>query len=395
VIHCIFKTYPAVKRKHFENVPAKMPESEFWTKFFQSHYFHRDRLTAGTKDIFTECGKIDDQALKAAVQQGAGDPLLDLKKFEDVPLEEGFGSVAGDRNVVNSGNIVHQNMIKRFNQHSIMVLKTCTNVTSAPSTMTNGTNNANGPVSQSAYTNGLNGKATASATKSSADQVDKDEPQSKKQRLMEKIHYEDLGDPHMEGDDDVAHGDKGNKAQQFELSKVERYLNGPVQNSMYDNHNDSMSLEEVQYKLVRNSESWLNRNVQRTFICSKAAVNALGELSPGGSMMRGFQEQSAGRKLNTSSCLQLLIKINITNFSIRPAELVPSDFQRELRHLYLSLSELLKHFWSCFPPTSEELEAKLQRMHETLQRFKMAKLVPFEVRSYTISLDYIINPRTF
>jgi len=199
----------------------------------------------------------------------------------------------------------------------------------------------------------------------------------------------------MEGDDDVAHGDKGNKAQQFELSKVERYLNGPVQNSMYDNHNDSMSLEEVQYKLVRNSESWLNRNVQRTFICSKAAVNALGELSPGGSMMRGFQEQSAGRKLNTNSCHELLIKINITNFSIRLAELVPSDFQRELRHLYLSLSELLKHFWSCFPPTSEELEAKLQRMHETLQRFKMAKLVPFEVRSYTISLDYIINPRTF
>eukprot|EP00099_Drosophila_melanogaster_P005466 NP_001246321.1 transcription factor B1, isoform D [Drosophila melanogaster] len=356
VIHCIFKTYPAVKRKHFENVPAKMSEAEFWTKFFQSHYFHRDRLTAGTKDIFTECGKIDDQALKAAVQQGAGDPLLDLKKFEDVPLEEGFGSVAGDRNVVNSGNIVHQNMIKRFNQHSIMVLKTCANVTSAPSTMTNGTNNANGPVSQSAYTNGMNGKgqATATATKSSSDQVDKDEPQSKKQRLMEKIHYVDLGDPILEGDDS-ANGEKA-KSKHFELSKVERYLNGPVQNSMYDNHNDPMSLEEVQYKLVRNSESWLNRNVQRTFICSKAAVNALGELSPGGSMMRGFQEQSAG-------------------------QLVPNDFQRELRHLYLSLSELLKHFWSCFPPTSEELETKLQRMHETLQRFKMAKLVPFENRA--------------
>ncbi|KAH8284727.1 hypothetical protein KR054_000285 [Drosophila jambulina] len=357
VIHCIFKTYPAVKRKHMENVPAKMPESEFWTKFFQSHYFHRDRLTAGTKDIFTECGKIDDQALKAAVQQGAGDPLLDLKKFEDVPLEEGFGSVAGDRNVVNSGNIVHQNMIKRFNQHSIMVLKTCANV-NAPPGVTNGANSANGPVSHSAYTNGLNGKATAmeaaAASKRSSDQVDNDEPQIKKQRLIDKIHYEDLGDPVIEMDDEAA--DKANSSKQFELSRVERYLNGPTQNSIYDNHHDSQSLEEVQYKLVRNSENWLNRNVQRTVICSKAAVNALGELSPGGSMMRGFQEQSAG-------------------------QLVPRDFQRELRHLYLSLSELLKHFWSCFPPTTDELEAKLQRMHETLQRFKMAKLVPFENRA--------------
>ncbi|KAM8712704.1 hypothetical protein ACLKA7_013093 [Drosophila subpalustris] len=352
VIHCIFKTYPAVKRKHMENVPSKMPESEFWTKFFQSHYFHRDRLTAGTKDIFTECGKIDDQALKAAVQQGAGDPLLDLKKFEDVPLEEGFGSVAGDRNVVNSGNIVHQNMIKRFNQHSIMVLKTCANVNAPSTSLTNGSNMANGPLGQSTYTNGLNGKGTKHTSETPVN--DNDVSQAKKQRLIEKIHYEDLGDPMIDTDDDAAQS--SNKSKQFELSKVERYLNGPLQNHMYENHNDDLGLDDVQYKLVRNSESWLDRSAPRNVICSKAAVNALGELSPGGSLMRGFQEQSAG-------------------------QLVPRDFQRDLRHLYLSLLELLKHFWNCFPPTTEELETKLQRMHETLQRFKMAKLVPFENRA--------------
>lgn len=351
VVHCIFKTYPAVKRKHMENVPSKMTESEFWTKFFQSHYFHRDRLTAGTKDIFTECGKIDDQALKAAVQQGAGDPLLDLKKFEDVPLEEGFGSVSGDRNVVNSGNIVHQNMIKRFNQHSIMVLKTCANVNAPPPSMTNGTNMANGPLGQSTYTNGLNGKAAKHSNDIPVN--DTDASQAKKQRLIEKIYYEDLGDT-MIDDEDAPQ--TTNKGKQFELSKVERYLNGPLQNHMYESRNDDLGLEDVQYKLVRNSESWLDRSAQRFVICSKAAVNALGELSPGGSLMRGFQEQSAG-------------------------QLVPRDFQRDLRHLYMSLLELLKHFWNCFPPTTEELETKLQRMHETLQRFKMAKLVPFENRA--------------
>lgn len=60
VIESIFKTYPAVKNKHLEYVPHKLSEYEFWTKFFQSHYFHRDRINAGTKDLFTECAKIDD-----------------------------------------------------------------------------------------------------------------------------------------------------------------------------------------------------------------------------------------------------------------------------------------------------------------------------------------------
>lgn len=61
-------------------------------------------------------------------------------------------------------------------------------------------------------------------------------------------------------------------------------------------------------------------------------------------------------------------------------ELVPPDFEKDLRNLYLALSELLKHFWHCFPPTTQELENKALKMHEALQRFKMAKLQPFEVR---------------
>lgn len=86
---------------------------------------YRDRLMSGTKDIFTECGKIDDNAQKQAIS-ACRDPLLQLSQFEDKTLEEGFGGITTGAELEGSkretGNIVHQNMIHRFNLHSTMVL---------------------------------------------------------------------------------------------------------------------------------------------------------------------------------------------------------------------------------------------------------------------------------
>ncbi|XP_055621631.1 general transcription factor IIH subunit 1 [Toxorhynchites rutilus septentrionalis] len=389
VIECIFKTYPAVKRKHSEHVPAKLSESEFWTKFFQSHYFHRDRIAAGTKDIFTECGKIDDQQLKLAVQENLGDPLLDIRSFEDNTLEDGFCNATSSKQTVNSGNIVHQSMIKRFNQHSFMVLKTCTDVktlnrgigailnatpTTAPALNgdANGTkdkskdnglncnNNNNGfsKKDKKAHENNhiVNGTSNGNhvSTLPSGPEEPFVEPSIKRARILEKIHYDDLEDD----------SDSSKAPKLLNLTRIERYLHGPVPSTgvsssgFHDTQTDNglHDLDSVNAYILQSTSSWNNRTPHKVLVNATAAVNALGELSPGGALMRGFQEQSL-------------------------AQLVPPDIEKEIRNLYMSLLELLKHFWKCFPPTTPQLEEQAVRMHETLQRFSMAKLKPFEDRA--------------
>ena len=72
----VFKTYPAVKKKHGEYVPHRMTESEFWTLFFQSHYYSV-HTTSRTENVFSECSKYDDRG-KWVTNRVCGNLLFNL-----------------------------------------------------------------------------------------------------------------------------------------------------------------------------------------------------------------------------------------------------------------------------------------------------------------------------
>ncbi len=74
-----------------------------------------------------------------------------------------------------------------------------------------------------------------------------------------------------------------------------------------------------------------------------------------------------------------IIYLNNVFCHLLVSELVPSDLQLELRNLYISMCELLRHFYACFPPTTPQLEEKVVKMYEAINRFHATRLTPFEV----------------
>lgn len=320
IIESIFRTYPTVKQKYAENVPHNMTEKEFWTRFFQSHYFHRDRINTGQQDIFSECAKQDEKGLKSMVTQGVKNPMVDLLALEDKTLDEGYGTAAAPPASNTANKTVRENsnsaIIKRFNHHSAMVLAA-------------GLRRAEAPSDQASETSSTDGNSRDS---------DFFQPPLKKVKLQEAIEYDDL------------QNDSGRKTIALNLKKSDRYAHGPVplQSQHYSTSQDIInSISIIQHEM----RSYKPRLTQ--VMSSSAASSAISALSPGGVLM-----QSAGQQ------------------TIH--QLVPADVQSELKHLYTAAGELLRHFWSCFPVNTPFLEEKVLKMKSNLERFQVTKLRPFQ-----------------
>ncbi|MED6259850.1 General transcription factor IIH subunit 1, partial [Ataeniobius toweri] len=320
IIESIFRTYPAVKQKYSENVPHNLTEKEFWTRFFQSHYFHRDRINTGSQDIFSECAKQDEKGLKSLVTQGVKNPLVDLLSLEDKTLDEGYGiskTLPSTSNAIKSvKESSNSAIIKRFNHHSAMVLAA-------------GSRKGDVPNDQASETSSTDGNSRDS---------DFFQPPLKKVKLQEAIEYEDL------------QRENAPKTVALNLKKSDRYAHGPVplQSQQYTTSQDIINSVNCIRQEMANYKPSLTR-----VLSSTTATSAVAALSPGGVLMQPVGQQS----------------IN---------QMVPTDIQGELKHLYIAAGELLRHFWSCFPVNTPFLEEKVTKMKANLERFQMTKLRPFQ-----------------
>lgn len=94
------------------------------------------------------------------------------------------------------------------------------------------------------------------------------------------------------------------------MTHIDRYLHGPVPG--YGNiETTSEELFVTLSHLKKEAFGWiagttLPRQAATSLVSPAAAVSALGELTPGGSLMKGFREESLGRK-----SILLLLKVSV------------------------------------------------------------------------------------
>ena len=117
MIHQIFVQYPAVYRAYKAQVPDRMSETEFWSIFLKSNFFHRDRGKTGHEDLFTKYEE-EQKNVEASIQghvdpRGKVDPLVDLTSTSE-------GEVIHP--TLRLPTSVVDNSLRKFNRHAAFVL---------------------------------------------------------------------------------------------------------------------------------------------------------------------------------------------------------------------------------------------------------------------------------
>lgn len=327
IIQSIFKTYPQVRKKHAETVPDKHTEQEFWTMFFQSHYFHRDRVVDRNSDnIFAECAQAEQQEMSTAAKRGVSNPDGNLKNLKDMVVddEEGFGMNSGyqadasddaatSKVPKRSLNMTHSQLIQRFNHHSARILTTTESrhkvyLPSVTDEQMVHNGHVEDPVEEMAVL-----------------------PQSVRQ------------DSEL---DLLRNNAEGPKRPTLRLSKTEGYHQAPAKKkSSTDVKQNRKRREGLKAQLEGLSVK------RKVVISSQVAVQTMHDLV--GSKNRRQRNQ---------------------DFQL------PQALRQELSNTYASLSEILRHFWSCFPLKDQFLKEKVIRTKGTLEKFETDRLRPLAVK---------------
>lgn len=151
--------------------------------------------------------------------------------------------------------------------------------------------------------------------------------------------------------------------QTLKLVNPERYLRAPTIDRSQKN-----SITQIPTNYNHLKQEMLNWHVNTELNLNSTLVHRIvKDLTPGGALMHGTTAQTL-------------------------SQIVPQAIQEEMQTIYVSLSELLRHFWSSFPPSTPHIEEKIHRVHETIERFQKTQVNAFKEKVSTDLLtDFHVN----
>ncbi|RDD41934.1 General transcription factor IIH subunit 1 [Trichoplax sp. H2] len=249
MIESIFKTYPKVKKKHIECVPDKMNEGEFWTLFFQSQYFHRNRASTSNNAANELFGSGASKDFNDYLQKNARserDPLLDLTKSNTF-LDEAFGT--NDIDGQSAATTSNAQLLQQFNHQSYVILH--------------------------------------SGEKRDKEQNDSDTQKDRKKiKLREAVSYDEL------------HGKDADLGPKLALKNTQVYAQGPtvpIQDVTVISQSD---VEVATSNLKSKLKNWSANLVE--CISSEAACKAVNDLSPNGALMKSVLQVNLTQSVSQS-----------------------------------------------------------------------------------------------
>ncbi|CAJ0931010.1 unnamed protein product, partial [Mesorhabditis belari] len=298
-IQAIFNTYPIVERKHIELVPHEMTEPEFWTKFFQSHYYYRQReVLPNPNDPFSECVRQDEAEIEKLTNLGVARANFDLNYLSDNLMIDGKKNdeVGEKQQLMRRCNYLSERILASFKANTDSSF-------SQPSTSSD---------SKETLTQQASGFASLNR---GVDQVER------------RLESEELD------------------------SEIELAISQPI---------------KVATNILASSNS-LDPAVAAQ---RRMAIKRFLDTSNDDAILGGFDWMQMGRHMSNDLEEQNGSKTNGNGvgFTLAPSQMV------EVRAIHDAVAELLKHFWTCFPATTPELETKLERMVETLAKYRKDQL---------------------
>ncbi|SOV09698.1 related to TFB1 - subunit of RNA polymerase II transcription initiation factor TFIIH [Ustilago sp. UG-2017a] len=128
LIRDLFEQFPTVARAYEENVPSKLDQAAFWSRYFQSKLYHRLRTSARSAasehivqddPIFDSYLEEEDDRLEPRKQFDPHDRLLDLQA-----TEEDHGETGNEKDWTMRAGAERRTLplMRRFNDHSQSLL---------------------------------------------------------------------------------------------------------------------------------------------------------------------------------------------------------------------------------------------------------------------------------